>query len=77
MASTCDLSAGGALLRVRAARQLRPGDEIEVLIAMHPRQLLEAADQRPARIVRIMSTPEGDQVAGVEYEAAGEARLAA
>lgn len=65
------------MLRVRAPRPLRPGDEIEVLIALHPRQLLEAADQRPARVVRAMTTPEGDQIAGVEYEAAGQARLAA
>ncbi|MCC6950560.1 MAG: PilZ domain-containing protein [Phycisphaerales bacterium] len=76
-ASTCDLSAGGAMLRVRAPRPLRPGDEVEVLIALHPRQLLEASNQRSARVVRVMGTPGGDQIAGVEYAAAAQSRLAA
>lgn len=65
------------MLRVRAQRPLRPGDEIEVLVALHPRQLLEASEQRPARVVRVLATPEGDQVAGVEYQGAMQARLAA
>lgn len=76
-ASTCDISAGGAMLRVRAPRPLRPGDDVEVLIALHPRQLLEASDQRSARVVRVMVTPEGEQIAGVEYAVAALSRLAA
>lgn len=77
VASTCDLSAGGAMLRVRGPRPLRPGDDVEVLIALHPRQLLEASNQRSARVVRVMVAPGGDQIAGVEYAAAAQSRLAA
>jgi hypothetical protein len=68
IARTCDVSAGGALLRVESARPLRPGDEVEVLIAWRDRVLLEAADQAPGRVTRVMPTGARSQLAAVEFE---------
>lgn len=75
MAWTQDLSRGGALMRVDSSRPLKPGDEVEVLIAWRDRQLLDASDQVPAVVVRVLDTGGRWQHVGLRFLAGEDALL--
>lgn len=51
-AQTCDISSGGALLRITTPRPLAPGDEIQVFIAWDHRNLLTTGEQVRAHVMR-------------------------
>lgn len=51
-AKTCDVSAGGALLKVTTPRPLVPGEEIEVFIAWDNKSLLTTGEQVRAHVMR-------------------------
>jgi hypothetical protein len=65
-ALTCDVSGEGARLRVIAGRDLRVGDDLEVLIRWSPRGLVNAADAVEGK-VRWVEKHEGEQQVGVEW----------
>jgi hypothetical protein len=74
---TCDVSAGGTLLRVRATRRLRPGEQIDVLIAWHDHQLLHAADQVRGTVTRTLDAPDRSQLVAIRFALPAALPLAA
>ena len=74
---TVDLSAGGALLRLRGPGRLQPGQAVRVGIPEHARTPLLTADaMRPARVVRSLAR-DGQAYAAVAFDEVIESALAA
>lgn len=67
-ARTCDLSPGGALLRIDAARPLAPDDRVDVLIATDEHGLLRAAHQVRATVKRVLDAGDHRQFVAVEFD---------
>jgi len=64
---TCDVSRGGALLRVASLRPLAPGDAVEVFIAWSGGVLLSASDRIHAVVTRVMQVADNQQVVAAEF----------
>lgn len=65
-AKTCDVSSGGALLRITTPRPLVPGEEIQVFIAWDNRNLLSTGEQVRAHVMRTYFDGV-EQVVGVRF----------
>lgn len=72
-ASTCDLSEGGAMIRVDNPRTLRPGDEIEVMIAWSRAPVLQKSRAIAGSVVRVPGSFAKHQFIAVKF--AKEQRL--
>lgn len=76
-ARTCNISAGGALLEVDMARQLMPGEEVEVVVAWKPVGVLNSGQMVRARVVRASTGDSGRQMVALEFSDAGQLAVAA
>jgi c-di-GMP-binding flagellar brake protein YcgR len=74
-ARVCDVSVGGALLRVESPRRITMDEQVDVLISWDDRALVRSADEINATIVRANETATGEWVVAVRF--AREAQLAA
>ncbi|MCA9299359.1 MAG: PilZ domain-containing protein [Phycisphaerales bacterium] len=66
-ADTCDLSPGGAFLRVNMPRRLQSGDEIDVFIAWSQCTVLPGDAIFHARVLRALPLTNGTQGVAVEF----------
>ncbi len=73
-ARTCDLSSGGALIRIDSARPINPGDELDVFIAWGKKPVVNSAELVPAKVVRVAASLERHQAVAVQF--AGERKVA-
>lgn len=76
-ARTRNISAGGALLEVDMARQLMPGEEVEMVVAWKPVGVLSAGQMVRARVVRASTGDSGRQMVALEFSDAGHLAIAA
>lgn len=80
-AQTRDVSRLGTLLTIDCPREIRPGDQVDVLIAWDDRGLLHEEEARSGTVVRVMQGPGQRQYVGVslarEMESRATGRLAA
>lgn len=76
-ASTCDLSEGGAMIRVDNPRVLNPGDEIDVLIAWSKAPVLQRSRAITGNIVRVPGSFARHQFIAVKFLKEQELALAA
>lgn len=76
---TCDVSAGGALLRIERVRPVMPGDELEVAVAWTPGAVLGSETMVKARVKRVMPIDHYHQAVALEFQSkpAVSQRLAA
>lgn len=73
-AQTCDLSAGGALLKVQRSMPIHRGDCLDVTITTDDEtsRVLAMDDFIPARVVRVMAIDRFSQAIAVQFNAASE-----
>ncbi len=76
-ASTCDLSEGGAMIRVDNPRVLNPGDEIDVLVAWSKAPVLQRTAAIAGSVVRVPGRFSGHQFIAVKFAREQEMALAA
>jgi len=76
-ARACDLSAGGALVEVRAVRAFLPGDRVRVAFDWLGRGVIERQAMLPATIVRAEPEVDGRRRLALAFDLASEARSAA
>lgn len=76
-AKTCNLSSTGALLEVDMARQLMPGEEVELVIAWRPVGVLDSGQMVRARVIRAATGDSGRQMVALEFSDAGRMAVAA
>jgi hypothetical protein len=76
-ALTCDTSAGGTLLKIKASREILPGDEIQVVIAPDVWTIASARAALTGIVLRGAKNAEGEQFLAVKYAPAQAARMAA
>lgn len=67
-AKTCDVSAGGALLRIDCARPLAEDEQLDVIVPPGEAGFALSRDQRRARVVRSRTGRDGEQLVAVEFE---------
>lgn len=69
--TTCNLSLGGALIRIARPCMLQPGDTLRVGIAMEDRQgFMQARDMFEATVVRALGTPSGQTMVAIQNDTA-------
>lgn len=73
-ARTCDLSSGGALIRIGSPRPIAAGDELDVYISWGKKPVVSSAQLVPAKVVRVAASLENTQAIAVEF--AGEQNIA-
>lgn len=73
-ARTCDLSSGGALIRIDSARPINPGDELDVFIAWGKKPVVNSGELVPAKVIRVAASLERHQAVAVQF--AGEQQVA-
>ena len=67
-ASTCDISAGGALIDLPRLTNLRPGDKVYVGIALKRRdEFLRADEMLEAQVVRALPTMDDHTALAVQF----------
>lgn len=76
-ASTCDLSEGGAMIRVDAKRSINAGDEIEVLVSWGKGPVLSRGSAIPAKVIRVPGQFASHQFLAVKFDREQELALAA
>lgn len=64
---TCDLSAGGVLVRLDTARNLSPGDEVDVVVSWGAPGVVLHDSMIPATIARVAASLGRHQAVGVRY----------
>ena len=74
---TCDVSAGGALVRVGRNHQFAPGDEVELAVAWDERPLLTSDAAVRGRVRRVTPIDFHHQAVAIEFRHALESPLAA
>lgn len=68
--TTCDLSLGGALIRINRPCTLQPGDTLHIGIALGDRLgFMQARDMFEATVVRSFGTPSGQTMVAIKSEA--------
>ena len=67
-ASTTDVSAGGALIRVSRDRPFKQGEQIQVGVDWGDTPILTAEALVPARVVRIVPMDRHEQAIGVAFD---------
>ncbi len=66
--TTCDVSLGGALIRLHRRVELMPGDRLTIGIAYDERQaMLLSKDFIDAVVVRALGTPSGETMVALTY----------
>ena len=68
-ALTGDISAGGALLKVRSARPIRVGEQLEIAVNWSGRPLLTSEELRAARVVRVGPVMDATQSVAIRFDA--------
>jgi len=76
-ASTCDLSEGGAMIRVDNPRVLNPGDEIDVLVAWTKAPVLHRTAGITGSVIRVPGRFSGHQFIAVKFAKDQEMAIAA
>jgi hypothetical protein len=76
-ARTCNISPTGVLLEVDMARQLMPGEEVDLVIAWKPAGVLASGQMVRARVIRASTGDSGRQVVALEFSDAGQLAIAA
>ncbi len=76
-ASTCDISEGGALVRVDAKRPLNAGDEIDILIAWTKAPVVTQTTAIAGKVLRTPGAFAHHQFVAVRFEREQEVALAA
>jgi c-di-GMP-binding flagellar brake protein YcgR len=66
-AKMCDISRGGAMLKVETPRSMLTDEDVDVLISWDDRALVRSADEVSARVVRSFETSSGDRMVAVEF----------
>jgi hypothetical protein len=73
----CDLSPGGALVRIDAPRSFAVEDPVDLLIAWEGEAVLSSNSQARSTIVRAQSTYDRGQIVALEFEKLMPARARA
>ncbi len=76
-ARACDLSAGGALVEVRAVRAFLPGDRVRIAFDWLGKGVIERQAMLPATIVRAEPEVDGRRRLALAFEHANATRSAA
>ncbi len=74
-AQTCNLSAGGALLKIERSMPVCGGDRLDVMIRAdeNTARLLCLDEAVPSRVVRVMAIDRFSQAVAVQFHAASDA----
>lgn len=63
----CDISSGGALVRVLSSRPIATTDELDLVIAWSGQHILVGNAALHAQVVRVLPTDSREQMLGVQF----------